>query len=64
MDSGSLQITDVRTSDSAMYQCFATNNAGEVNAATWLKILSMCALIVKLFFMIFNLFLSSFLPYL
>ena len=41
MSSGNLEITDVRTADSGMFQCFARNPAGEVNAATWLKILSM-----------------------
>ena len=40
LDSGSIEISYVRTADSGMFQCFATNDAGEVNAATWLKILS------------------------
>ena len=40
LESGTIEISDVRTADSGMYQCFAGNDAGEVNAATWLKILS------------------------
>ena len=40
LESGTIEIADVRTADSGMYQCFASNDAGEVNAATWLKILS------------------------
>ena len=40
LESGTIEISDVRTADSGMYQCFASNDAAEVNAATWLKILS------------------------
>ena len=40
LESGSIEILDARSADSGMYQCFTSNDAGEVNAATWLKIVS------------------------
>ena len=38
---GSLIISRARLEDSGVFQCFASNAAGEVTAATWLRISSM-----------------------
>ena len=41
LENGDLSIENVNPSDSGVFQCFATNPAGEKNAATWLRVLSM-----------------------
>jgi len=39
-ESGALTVSYLRAQDSGMYQCWASNPAGEVNAYTWLKVKS------------------------
>ncbi|CAH1794891.1 unnamed protein product [Owenia fusiformis] len=38
--SGSLVITDAATEDSGMFQCFASNPAGSVDGASWIRVIS------------------------
>ena len=40
MEGTSLQISDLEAEDTGMYQCFATNDAGETNRATYLRVFS------------------------
>ena len=37
---GTLHIDEVNPTDSGMFQCFVSNEAGDIDAATWLKVLS------------------------
>ena len=36
-------IDPLELADSGIFQCFATNDAGETNGATWLRVVSKCA---------------------
>ena len=40
---GNLLIDPLELADSGIFQCFATNDAGETNGATWLRVVSKCA---------------------
>lgn len=37
---GRLSIAGVTPLDSGVFQCFVSNDAGQINAATWLKVVS------------------------
>jgi len=45
LPNGSLRIFLAAMADSAMFQCFVTNTAGQANAATWLKIVSLAPVV-------------------
>lgn len=36
--SGSLKIDNLEWSDAGVYQCFASNTAGETKISTWIKV--------------------------
>jgi len=40
LSSGNLQISSAESDDSGMFQCFVTNEAGEINRATWVRVRS------------------------
>ena len=49
-EDGSLLIKKLRMEDTGMFQCLASNEAGEDSAYTWLKVKSEFLLIIFFFF--------------
>ncbi|KAI0210962.1 Protein sidekick [Lamellibrachia satsuma] len=39
-ETGSLRVEGIKPDDAGMFQCFVSNEAGEINSATWLKVTS------------------------
>lgn len=48
LSSGSLKILGAQVSDSGIFQCFASNDAGELSAAAWVQIQSTSVFLIML----------------